>query len=61
MIYAKIENGVVVQIVNTRNDRFVFYYRKIFKTFITWIRIDKLDPQPQLGWSYDPDNGFSND
>lgn len=59
MIYAKIENGIVTQILEPHHDTFVFRCKHIFKTFSLWLRIDELDPQPQVGWSYDPNTGFS--
>lgn len=62
MIYARIQNGVVDKIVDANtNSRFVFKFKNIVKTFILWIRIDQLDPQPQVGWKYDKDTGFSNE
>lgn len=59
MTYAKVEDGVVTKIVDTSRNNFVFFYHKVFKTFNLWIRIDELDPQPQLGWKYNKDTGFS--
>lgn len=59
MIYAKIENGVVTRIIDSSNSNFVFFCKKIFKTFSLWVRVDELNPVPQLGWKYNKDTGFS--
>lgn len=59
MIYVKVENGIVTKKVDTTNDHFVFFYRKLFKTFSLWLRVDNLDPIPNLGWKYDKDTGFT--
>ena len=59
MIYAKVLNGVVTEIKDTSLQTFVFVSWDEFKTFTTWLRIDQLDPMPQIGWHYDKDTGFT--
>jgi hypothetical protein len=56
MIYAQISNGVIQNIIvlddPTLEPLFV-------KGFDYLIRIDNLNPQPCMGWNYNPTNGFS--
>lgn len=59
MRYVLVKNGIVDSVIETSNPRFVFFYRHIFKTFSLWIRVDLLEVQPEVGWRYDKDNGFS--
>lgn len=59
MIYAKVENGIVTMVIDSRRSNFVFFYKHIFKTFSLWLRVDELNPVPQVGWKYDKVNGFT--
>lgn len=59
MIYAEIEDGKVVRRRDTHDlDHWVF---RRFRKFKTLIRIDLLDPQPQVGWNWTIEDGFSED
>lgn len=59
MNYVKVENGVVTRVVETRRTNFVFFCRRVFKTFNLWICVDDLEIKPQVGWTYDSETGFT--
>lgn len=59
MIYAKVLDGIVVDIANTNNDFFVFKYKRRFKIFSLWLRVDELEQVPEIGWKYDKVDGFT--
>lgn len=56
MTYAKVVDGIVTEVRTGVSDLFVVKYRKTFKTFSLWIRVDQLNPVPAVGWHYDGEN-----
>jgi hypothetical protein len=48
MIYAKIDNGVVV---NTQ----IVVEGNVFDPAFTWVDISEEEPMPGIGWAYDGD------
>ncbi len=57
MTYARVINGVVTKILHDITQKIVFT-RLSFKLAMNK-RIDLLEVQPEVGWTYDEEEGFS--
>jgi len=51
MKYARIDNGLVMELFETDGD-----ITQMFPPILIWVEITNLDPQPEQGWSYDGAN-----
>jgi hypothetical protein len=52
MIYARIENDKVVELISTEND-----ITKMFHSALVWLLVTEVRPVPQIGWSAAKVNG----
>lgn len=57
MTYARIVNGIVTRIISNVDNKMIFM-RLGFKLSFNK-RIDNLEVQPQVGWIYSEEEGFS--
>lgn len=48
MKYARIDNGLVMELFETDGD-----ITQMFPPVLIWVEITSLNPQPEQGWSYD--------
>lgn len=58
MKYARIVNGIVVEIIDNIDQSQVFTDLSFKFTFNK--RIDNLEVQPEIGWTYNKETGFNN-
>lgn len=57
MTYARIVNGIVTKILTDMTVEKIFFRPKC--KFLLHKRIDLLEVQPDVGWVYDEETGFS--
>jgi len=61
MIYAQIKNGFIMNIIYLLDTDILslFYTDPLTNDIFDYvIRIDNLDPQPCIGWTYDGENFY---
>lgn len=54
MRYAQIKNNLIVNVIVLNNANLVSLFTQGFDYCI---RVDELDPEPCIGWSFDPFSG----